>query len=39
MDGDLKLVCVYNAPLARQEKHRPDGSAAPAEKQEPSQEE
>jgi L-ectoine synthase len=27
--GDLRLVCVFNPPLAGSETHRPDGSYAP----------
>jgi L-ectoine synthase len=30
LDGDLRLICVFNPPLAGPEKHRPDGSYAPA---------
>jgi L-ectoine synthase len=28
LDGDLRLVCVFNPPLAGPETHRPDGSYA-----------
>jgi L-ectoine synthase len=28
IDGDLRLVCVFNPPLTGQEKHQPDGSYA-----------
>jgi len=33
INGDLRLVCVFNPALAGQEKHRADGSHALAEKQ------
>ena len=29
-EGDLRLVCVFHPPLTGQEKHRSDGSYAPA---------
>lgn len=29
VDGDMRLVCVFNPPLSGQEVHRPDGSYAP----------
>jgi L-ectoine synthase len=29
--GDLRLVCIFNPPLAGPEKHRPDGSYAPGD--------
>jgi L-ectoine synthase len=29
--GDLRLVCIFNPPLAGPEKHQPDGSYAPGD--------
>jgi L-ectoine synthase len=31
LDGDLRLVCVFNPPLSGEEKHRADGSYAPSD--------
>jgi L-ectoine synthase len=30
LDGDLRLICVFNPPLAGPETHRPDGSYVPS---------